>query len=173
MTCAEAQKWILRKIDLELSEAESGILDGHLDHCPGCARLCRMMHLPGRIAAMSPPPEVSPYFMGTLRNRVESEARNAAFVQQFLGLARSFIPSLAAFTLALVSVFTYLHLASPPDDLGSAYKRMFLSGNLPMNELIVERQNITDANILSAIANSDSLQREIANPENGTYRRGN
>jgi hypothetical protein len=169
MKCAEAQDLILRKIDLELSEAESGILKEHMDHCAGCTRRYRMMHLPRQIAEMSAPPVVSPYFMGTLRNRIENEARDAAFIQQFLGLARSFIPSLAAFTLALVSVFTYLHLISPPADLGTAYRRMFLSENIPMNDLIVERQNITDANILSAIANSESWRQESAKPDNGTH----
>lgn len=169
MKCAEAQNLILRKMDLELSEAESGILTEHLDHCPGCARHYGMMHLPGQITEMSAPPEVSPYFMGTLRNRIENEARDAVFVQQFLGLARSLIPSLAAFTLALVSVFAYLHLVSPPTDLGRAYKRMFLSENLPMSDLIVEQQNITDANILSAIANNESIRQKSKKPHSGTY----
>jgi hypothetical protein len=169
MKCAEAQNLIIRKMDLELSEAESGILTEHLDHCPGCARHYRMMLLPGQIAELSPPPEISPFFMRTLRNRIENEAGDAVFVQQFLGLARSFIPSLAAFTLALVSVFAYLHLVSPSTDLGRAYKRMFLSEDLPMNELIVDQQNITDANILSAIANNESLRQKRTKPHSGTY----
>lgn len=169
MKCAEARNWIIRKVDLELPEPERGMLNGHLDNCPECARQYRIVHLPRRIAEMTPPLEASPHFMRTLRNRIENEVRDAAFVQQFFGLARSFIPSLAAFTLALVSVFAYLHLISPPADLGMAYKRMFLSENLPMSDLIVEQQNITDANIMSAIANSESWQQESAKPDNGTF----
>ena len=169
MECVTAENLILREIDLELSEIESRILFDHLDHCPGCARLYRMMHLPRRMAEMSAPPDVSPYFMGALRSRIENEARDAAFVQQFFGLARSFIPSLAVFTLALVSVFAYLQLISPPTDLGKAYERMFLSENLPMSDLIVEPQKITDANILSALANSESWRQENPKPDKGTY----
>lgn len=169
MECAKAENLILREIDLELSEVESRSLFDHLDCCPGCVRLYRLMHLPRQIAEMSAPPDVSPYFMGTLRSRIENEARDVVFVQQFFGLARSFIPSLAAVTLALVSVFAYLHLISPPAELGRAYERMFLSENLPISDLIVEPQNITDANILSAIANSESRRQERSKPDNGAY----
>ena len=169
MKCVEARNLILRKIDLELSDADSRMLDVHLDQCAGCVRHYRMLRLPRQIGAMTARLEASPHFIGILKSRIEDESRDAAFVQQFLGLAKSFIPSLAAVTLALVSVFAYLHLIRPPADLGMAYQRMFISENLPVSTLMVEQQKITDANILSAIANSESWRQESANLQNGTY----
>ena len=65
---------------------------------------------------------------------------------------------MAAITLALLSVFAYLHMRAPQEDLRTAYERAFMGENLPIHQLVSEQQNITDANILSAIANQEVWQ---------------
>lgn len=143
---------ILKKIDKEISESESRILDAHMDQCPDCAREFGLLTIPGRIAQEITPPEPSPYFYTKLEAHIENEARSAAALQSFHSLARRVISSMAAVTLALLSVFAYLHLQNPQDDLYVAYEKAFIGEDLPLRSMVVERRGITDASIFNAIA---------------------
>jgi hypothetical protein len=158
MKCSEAQRLIFRQIDRELPGRDSELLGKHLSQCSDCARDFQLLSIPQRVAPAIKPIEPSDFFCQTLRTRIENEARNAIVVQQFLGLARGFIPSLAAVTLALLSIFAYLHLTNPRDDLYAAYKNAFVGEDLHLRAMISEQQSITDANILSALANRESWQ---------------
>ena len=158
MKCSEAQRLIFRRIDRELPGRDSELLDAHLSQCSNCARDYKLLSIPRQIAQTIRPIEPSDYFCRTLRTRIEDEARNTIIVQQFLGLARGFIPSLAAVSLALLSIFAYLHLTNPRDDLYAAYKNAFVGEDLHLRAMISEQQSITDANILSALANRESWQ---------------
>lgn len=158
MKCSEAQRLIFRRIDGELPGQDGELLDKHLSQCTNCVRDYKLLSIPRRAAQAIEPIEPSDNFYRVLRTRIENEARNAIFVQQFLGLARGFIPSLAAVTLALLSLFAYLHLTNPQDDLYAAYKNAFVGEDLHLREMISEQQSITDANILSALANRETWQ---------------
>lgn len=158
MKCSAMQDLMFRKLDNELSEAENGILDEHLNRCAACAREYSLLAAPGRIAQAVSPPEPSPFFSRSVRARIESEAQNAAILQLFFGLARRIIPSMAAVTLVLLSVFTYLQLSDPRDDLHTAYERMLTGAELPPHLMITEKRNITDESILSAIADRGMWQ---------------
>jgi len=72
---------------------------------------------------------------------------------------------MAAITLALLSVFVYLHMQNPQDDLHTAYERVFISKDPPLPIMLTEQRNITDANILSAIANSETRQKSDNEPK--------
>ena len=158
MKCSAIRKLMSRGIDGELSEAESRALGEHLGQCPDCARAWGLLRVPRLLASRIAPVEPSPYFYRKLERSIENEARNVAVLQQFFGLARRVIPSMAAITLALVSVFAYLQLSGPQDDLHTAYERVFLGENLPLPSMIAGKTPITDASILSAIANRKAWQ---------------
>ena len=109
MKCSEAQRLIFRQIDRELPGRDSELLGKHLSQCSDCARDFQLLSIPRRVAPAIKPIEPSDFFCQTLRTRIENEARNAIVVQQFLGLARGFIPSLAAvplpfFPFSLISI---------------------------------------------------------------------
>jgi hypothetical protein len=163
MKCTAMRNLLLRKIDHELTESESSDLDAHLERCSSCAREFRLLSLPGRIAQTVTPLRPSPYFYQTLRTRIESDFQNISISQLLFGLARRAIPSMAAVTLALLSVFTYLHLRDPQADLYTAYAQAFMGETLPFRMPITEQQNITDENILSAIANQEAWQKNDIN----------
>jgi len=158
MKCAAIRNLILRKIDHELSESENRILDAHLEQCSDCVREYSILSIPRRIAQTIAPLEPSPYFYQKLKTRIERETQNSAISQLFFGLAHRVIPSMAAVTLALLSIFAYLHLHSPQDDLHAAYERVFIGEDLPLHMMVTEQRNITDASILSAIANREAWQ---------------
>lgn len=160
MKCTAIQDLISRKIDHELSESENRVLDAHMKQCSDCAREYDLLSIPSRIAQEISPLEPSPYFYQRLKIRIENEAQSAAIIQLFFGLARRVIPSMAAVTLALLSVFAYLHLRSPQDDLYAAYEKVFIGEDLPLHMMAREQRDITDASILSAIANQ-ATQRNI------------
>ena len=150
----------LNDIDREISESEGRILDSHLEQCPDCAREFYLLTIPGRIAQEITPPEPSPYFYTKLEAHIENEARNAAALQSFHSLARRVVSSMAAVTLTLLSVFAYLHLHNPRDDLYVAYEKAFIGEGLPLRRMVVERRGITDASILNAIANQAIQQND-------------
>lgn len=158
MKCSAMQDLMFRKLDNELSEAENRILDEHLNRCAACTREYSLMAAPGRIAQAISPPVPSPFFSRSVSARIESEVQNAAILQLFWGLARRIIPSMAAGTLVLLSVFTYLQLSNSQDDLHTAYERMLTGAELPLNLMITEQRNITDESILNAIANRGMWQ---------------
>ena len=158
MKCTAMHDLISRKIDSELSESETRTLDSHLEQCTDCAREYGLLTIPGRIAQELTPPEPSPYFGQKVKIRIEDEARSAAVLQLFDSLARRVIPSTMAVTLALLSVFAYLHLRNPQDDLHAAYEEMFIGQDLPLYRRVVERRGITDASILNGIANQAMRQ---------------
>ena len=149
---------MLRNIDHELSESEAGILDLHLKECRHCFHEYGLLSVPRRVAQSMTPLEPSPYFYRTLKVRIENEAQSVAILQQFISLARRIIPSMAAVTLALLSVFAYLQVRTPQDDLHAAYERVILGGDLPLHRMVTEQRKITDASILSAIANQGEWQ---------------
>lgn len=158
MKCIAIQVLVQKKIDNELSESENRILDSHLEQCPDCAREYGLLTVPGRIAQRIAPLEPSPYFHQKIVVRIENEAENAVVVQALHSLARRIIPSMAAVTLALFSVFAYLHMHSPQDDLYAAYEKVFIGENHPLHIMVVEQKGITDASILNAIANQATRQ---------------
>jgi len=153
MKCTELRGLIQRKIDHELSESENRVLEDHFEHCPDCVREYGFMRLPGRIAKKTTPLEPSPYFYAKLKARIENEIQSAAILQVFYGLARRIIPSMAAVTLVLLSIFAYIHMKNPKDDLYAAYEKVIIGENLPLPMIITEQRGLTDASILSAIAN--------------------
>ena len=165
MKCSAMQDLMFRKLDNELSESEHRILDEHLDQCAVCAREYGLLTVPQRIAQAISPPESSPFFLQTLRARIESESQNAAIFQLFFGLARRIIPSMAAVTLVLLSVFAYLQLSNPQDDLHTAYEKMLTGADLPFPLIVSEQKNITDENIISAIANRGIWQGTNLKPK--------
>ena len=146
------QDLILRKLDNELSESENRILEAHLLQCDDCARDYKLLTVPQRIAQAISPPEPPSHFSQKLMAHIESEVQDVAISQLFFGLARRIIPSMAAVTLVLLSVFTYLQFNSPKDDLHTAYDRMFNGADLPLHLMVTGQRNITDERILSAIA---------------------
>jgi hypothetical protein len=156
--CTAMQDLLLRKIDNELTESESRDLDAHMEHCPSCAREYGLLRLPGRIAQVSIRPQPSPFFYQSLRARIESDLQNIPISQLLFELARRVVPSMAAVTLALLSVFAYLHMKNPQNDLYTAYEQAFMGGNLPLRMMITEQRDITDENILNAIANQRAWQ---------------
>ncbi len=159
MKCSEARKLIFQKIDRELPASTSRLLDAHLNECPDCTRGYTILCLPQQVAQSVPPLEPSDTFHSTLRARIEDEAGNTAVEQQFMRLAKGFVPSMAAITMALLSIFAYLHFTSPPDDMYAAYRSAVIGEDPHLRRLIREQQDLTDANILSAIANRESWQR--------------
>jgi len=160
MECTAIQDLIHRKIDHELSESENSILDVHMKQCSNCAREYGLLSIPSRISQEINPLEPSPYFYQRLKLRIENEDQSAAIIQLFFGLARRVIPSMAAVTLALLSVSAYLHLSNPQDDLYAAYEKVFIGEDLPLHRMVKDQRDITDASILSAIANQ-ATQRNI------------
>lgn len=159
MKCTAMRTLMLRKLDHELSESERKSLDAHLEQCAECAREYALLSLPRRIARTVSPPAPSPYFDQKLRAGIEIEAQSVAVLQTFFGLARRLIPSMAAVTLALLSVFAYFQVHDPQADLHTAYEKMFIGENLPLRMMITEQRNITDESILSAIANRQVRQK--------------
>jgi hypothetical protein len=158
MKCTAIHDLILRKIDGELSESENRTLNSHLEQCTDCAREYGLLTVPSRIAQEITPPELSPYFPQKVKVRIEDEAQSVAILQLFDSLARRIIPSMIAVTMALLSVFAYLHLRNPQDDLHAAYEEVFIGEDLPLHRMVVERRGITDASILNAIANQAMQQ---------------
>lgn len=152
MKCSAARDLIFRKIDNELSGPENLILNDHLEHCPTCAREYRLLSLPRRLAQNLVPFDTSPYFHQKLTARIQSENQNAAIFQLFFGLARRIVPSMAALTLVLLSVFAYFQLNRPQDNLYTAYEKMLTGEDLPLHLMVTEQRNITDESILGAIA---------------------
>ena len=72
---------------------------------------------------------------------------------------------MAAVTLALLTVFAYLHLHSPQANLYTAYEKAFIGENLPLQMLVKEQRDITDASILNAIANREAWQNPDFKPK--------
>ena len=152
MKCTAMQDLVLRKLDNELSESENRILEVHLRQCDDCARDYRLLTVPQRIAQAVPPPEPPTFFSQKLMAHIESETQDVAIFQLFFGLARRIISSMAAVTLVLLSVFTYLQFKGPKDDLHTAYDRMFNGADLPLHMMVTGQTNISDERILNAIA---------------------
>ncbi|MEJ2108814.1 MAG: hypothetical protein P8Z37_02665 [Acidobacteriota bacterium] len=158
MKCSKAQSLILKKMDRELSESESGILDAHMHQCPQCTRDYKILSIPRQIAQTIVPREPSNFFLQKLTNRIGHEVKNEANVQQLYGLARRLIPSMAAITLALLSIFAFLQLKHPQDDLRAAYEKALFTDDLPVQIMFSKKPNVSDAKILSAIANQQMKQ---------------
>lgn len=152
MKCAEVQIRLFRKIDGELSESEARDFDGHLAHCPSCKREYRLLAFPHRVAREIPPLASSPFFYNKLKLRIESETRKMAGWQLFWRLARQMIPALAGITLALITALFYVQLRSPKAEVFQDYKGVFLTEEPSHRLLAGEQGDITDASVLSAIA---------------------
>ena len=91
--------------------------------------------------------------------RIEGEVQGTAGWQVLWGLARKMIPALAAITLALLSVLAYLQMSGPKADLYGAYERIFIAEDQPHQMFFAEQGDITDASVLSAIAERESNHR--------------
>ena len=160
MDCKAARIWFFRKIDDELSPGDSRLLDSHLALCPTCTREFRILAIPRRIGQAIPAFEPSPYFYSRLRARIEGEAQSITIWQIILGLSRQVVPALAAITLALLSLFAYLQIRDPNQDVFQPYDRILISGDRPLRMVQGE---ITDESVLRAIAEQDSSRRPSSN----------
>ncbi|HTY64867.1 MAG TPA: zf-HC2 domain-containing protein [Acidobacteriota bacterium] len=152
MECAEVRTWIFRKIDGELSESETVDFDNHVAHCSSCAREYRFLAFPHRVASEIPPVTVSPFFYKKLSLRIEREAQGMIGWQLFWRLERQLIPALAGITLALLMAFAYLQLQGSKADSYQDYRGVFITEEQPHRMLSGEQADITDASVLSAIA---------------------
>jgi hypothetical protein len=159
MECAEVRILLFRKIDGELSESENRDLDNHLAQCASCAREYRLLALPRRIAQTVLQPAPSPFFYQKLRASIESEAQGLAGWQVLWGIARQMVPALAGITLALLSALAYFQLSGPRADFYGAYERVYIAEDQPHQMLFAEQGDITDASVLSAIAERESNHR--------------
>jgi predicted anti-sigma-YlaC factor YlaD len=146
---------LFRNIDGELSGPEKKDLDAHLAACESCRREYRLLTLPKRLVRGAPEITPSPYFFRKLRTRIEVETQNITVWQIALVAVRHLVPALAAITLALLSVFAYMQLRGPETDLYGEY-RVFLSDEQPNRTVVTEQGEMTDENVLSAIADSES-----------------
>ena len=156
MECAKARKQLFRKIDDELSKIESEELDLHLSNCSSCEMEHRILSLPRKISQASTPIVPSPYFYPKLMRRIESEAQVAAGWQPFSWMARRIIPALAGITLALLSLFAYFQTKGADVELYSAYESVFIDQAQQPRTLHFKQDDVTDANVLSAIVERDS-----------------
>ena len=156
MECAEVRTWLFRKIDGELSESQNGDFDNHIARCPSCAREYRLLDFPHRIASAIPPATTSPYFYKKLKTRIESEAQGMAGWQLFWWLARQMVPALAGITLALLTTLVYLQLHGSKTEMYQDYRGVFLTEEPSHRMLAGEQGDITDASVLSAIAEKQS-----------------
>lgn len=152
MECAVARNWLSRKIDGELSESENRDFENHTAHCSSCAREYELLAFPRRMASEIPALAPSPYFYKKLRLRIESEAQGMAGWQLFWRLERQLVPALAGITLALLSAFAYLQLQGSKTDILQDYRGVFITEEQPHRMLAGEQGDITDASVLSAIA---------------------
>ncbi len=156
MKCAEVRNWLFRQIDGELSESENKALDTHLAQCASCAREYRLLALPNQIARQIPQQTPSPFFYQKLMTRIEGEAQENAGWQIFWKLGRQMIPALAGITLALLTALVYFQLQGSKTDPYKAYERIFIAEDQPRQLLVAEQGDITDASVLSAIAERES-----------------
>lgn len=156
MKCAVVRDWICRKIDGELSKSENRDFEDHIAQCSSCAREYRLLALLHRIASEIPPVAPSPYFYGKLKHRIESEAQGMAGWQLFWRLARQMVPALAGITLALLTAFAYLQLQSPKNDTYQDYRGVFFTEEPSHGMLAGDQGDITDASVLSAIAENQA-----------------
>ncbi len=156
MDCAAARIWLFRKIDDELSTADSALLDSHLAQCSSCMREFRILSIPRRIGRAIPAFEPSPYFYRKLKARIESEAQGITIWQILLGLSRQVVPALAAITLALLSIFAYFQVQRPNADIYQAYDSFFISADRPLR---LVQDEITNESVLRAIAEQETSRR--------------
>ena len=159
MKCTAVRDLIFRRIDNELSDAETADFDAHLANCVSCTREYKLLTLPTRMAQAIPPPEPSPFFYRKLSNQLEGEAKIAAGWQFIFGLARQIIPALAGVTLALLSVFAYVQLSGHEQDLYKVYDRVFVSED-QSHEMLSELGDPSNESVLSAIAERESSYRK-------------
>ena len=154
MRCTVVQGKLFRNIDNELPDSEKKDLDDHLASCESCRRDYQILMLPNRLARRAAEVTPSPYFFRKLQTQIEAEAQSVTVWQIALSAVRRLVPTLAAITLALITVFAYLQVRSPETDLYRAY-RVFLSDEQPNRMLVAEQGEITDESVLSAIADRE------------------
>jgi hypothetical protein len=152
MECTEVRTWIFRKIDGELSESENRDFDSHIARCFSCAREYRLMALPHQVAHKIPPVIPSPFFYRKLELQIESEAKGMVGWQLFWLLERRLVPALAGITLALLTAFAYMQLQGSRADGYQDYRGIIITEEQPHRMLAGEQADITDASVLSAIA---------------------
>jgi predicted anti-sigma-YlaC factor YlaD len=156
MECVKARKQLFRKIDDELSKIESEELDLHLSNCSSCEMEHRILSLPRNISQASTPIVPSPFFYPKLMKRIENETHVTAGWQPFSWMARTIIPALAGITLALLSLFAYFQTKGADVELYSAYESVFIDQAQQPRTLHFKQDDVTDANVLSAIVERDS-----------------
>jgi hypothetical protein len=162
VNCETAAESIQRRLDGELTEPVSHALDAHLAGCPGCARRLQISAIFRRMAKIDLVPEPSPFFYRKVREGIEGDERTGSLWQVTLGLARYFVPALAAITLAFLSLFAYYQIADYPPDIYQAYDTIFTAPDRPQRMIISEPGDITDDNVLEAMAEGDNGNRAPA-----------
>jgi hypothetical protein len=155
MECTVARDWMLRRIDAELSPAQAEQLENHLGGCLSCTRELSLLTLPRRIGRGMAVPEPSPYFYTRLRANLESEKQSGTIWTIILGLSRRVVPSLAAITLVLMSLFFYFDFRDS-GEVYQAYDHIFISGDRPQRMIIADSPEITDESVLLAISEQDN-----------------
>jgi hypothetical protein len=157
MRCSKARDLLFRRLDAELSVAETLELDGHLAACTTCERQSKLLMIPHRIGRMIPVLAPSPFFYSRLKTRLETEAQGINIWQIILGISRHLVPALAAITLIMLSVFAYSEFAVPTDDVSQAYDRIFIADDHPQQLAIAGQVEITDETVLNAITEDESV----------------
>ncbi len=152
MKCKTARNLLLRKIDAELSCTEDARLEEHLAGCGSCSRQYRLLRVPLRVAASTPPIAPSPWFYQGLRARIEEEAPGFALWVSVQTLAHRMIPTLAGVTLALLMAFAYLQMRAPEAALYRGFDGVFVSDEQSHRMLVAEQTDITYESVLTAIA---------------------
>jgi hypothetical protein len=158
MRCTVVQGKLFRNIDGELSGPERTDLDAHLAACESCRREYQILKLPNRLVCGAPEVVPSLYFFSKLRARIDVETKDLRVWQVAFVAVRHLIPTLAAITLALLSVFVYLQLRGPATDPYRAYG-VFLSEEQPERIAVAEQGEITDESVLTAIAERQASHR--------------
>jgi hypothetical protein len=160
MNCSTIRPWLFKRLDGELRGSEQAAVETHLASCSSCLREWRLLSIPKRIGETIPALEPSPFFYQKLRARLQGEAQSVTMWQIILGLSRYLVPGLAAITLAMLSVFVYFQLHTPPVDISQTYESMFwTSGDRPQRIIVEDQNEITDESVLSAIAEEESARK--------------
>jgi len=155
MNCRDAGKWLSRRIDGELSRAQTNLLDEHLSACPSCTRELRLLEIPRRAGRFLPVPQISPYFYRRIKANLEPEVRRNAFWQIVMGLSRQVVLPLGAVTLMIITAFLYAQLSVPKSDVYQTYDRIFTPNSRPEQIIRAERGDITDDVVLYTLAEQE------------------
>lgn len=155
MDCREAEKWLSRRVDGELPQAQQDLLEKHLASCVSCSRGLQLLSIPRLIARSLPVPEPSPWLYQRIKANLEPEFGRNVFWQLVMGLSRQVVLPLGAVTLMLLTAFLYVQLSGPKADVYQAYDRIFAPANHTEQLVRAERGEITDDVVLYTLTEQE------------------